>query len=93
VCRYRIDHCYHSYSEEEVTSLEFDGSIKMLKETLCDAQALAVFLQLNASIPHYVDTLQKLINECDRHRPIGPDGKHGDRHTETCGCEDKGVHR
>jgi hypothetical protein len=30
--------------------------------------------------------LQVLIDECDRMRPLGPDGKHGDRHTVECGC-------
>ena len=25
----------------------------------------------------------------DHHRPLGTDGKHGDLHTPTCGCEDK----
>jgi predicted unusual protein kinase regulating ubiquinone biosynthesis (AarF/ABC1/UbiB family) len=25
---------------------------------------------------------------CDAHRPLGPDGKHGDRHTKTCGCDE-----
>lgn len=29
----------------------------------------------------------RLIVDIDRQRPIGPDGKHGGRHTSTCGCE------
>lgn len=36
----------------------------------------------------HIDRLQRLINACDDHRPLGPDGKHGNRHTPTCGCED-----
>lgn len=36
-----------------------------------------------------VDALQQLVDEIDRHRPLGPDGKHGNRHTAYCGCEEK----
>lgn len=64
--------------------------LKMLRETLCTAQGLIVRY---ASPRHDwrgdSDRIQTLINEIDRHRPLGPDGKHGQRHTETCGCEDK----
>lgn len=35
------------------------------------------------------DAMQALINVLHDHRPIGNDGKHGERHTDTCGCEDK----
>lgn len=62
--------------------------IKGLREALCAAQS-----HLLTWMPHgyqpQIFKLQELINECDRHRPLGPDGKHGDRHTATCGCEDK----
>src|SRR5690606_6217621 len=34
------------------------------------------------------DAVQAAINVLDGHRPVGPDGTHGDRHTGTCGCED-----
>lgn len=34
--------------------------------------------------------IQELIDAIDVIRPLGPDGKHGDRHTENCGCQDKG---
>jgi hypothetical protein len=33
--------------------------------------------------------LHELVEEIDRHRPSGSDGKHGNLHTTTCGCEDK----
>lgn len=34
------------------------------------------------------ERIGRLIAEIDRQRPLGPDGKHGGRHTLTCGCED-----
>lgn len=64
-----------------------DG-VKMLRETLCVAQTL-IGLSHQESRKAHIERLQFLVAECDRHRPLGPDGKHGNRHTETCGCEDK----
>lgn len=68
------------------THYALGDSPKMLRETLSVAQFL--FSESNdlRRIEH-IKRLQRLINECDRHRPIGPDGKHGERHTPTCGCE------
>lgn len=64
------------------------GDVKMLRETLCMAQAaLRSSSPGDAQIEDHVERLSALIRECDRHRPLGSDGKHGDRHTETCGCE------
>ena len=31
--------------------------------------------------------IQQLVAVLDRHRPLGPNGKHGGLHTLTCGCE------
>ncbi|WP_238840708.1 hypothetical protein [Prescottella equi] len=56
---------------------------KMLIENLCAQQAHAPDRLIR-------DEMQYLINVLREHRPIGPDGKHGNRHTSTCGCEDKG---
>lgn len=56
-------------------------TLKMIRETLCTAQAFAT-----ESLGHRA-RLQRMIDEIDRQRPLGPDGKHGDRHTPTCGCE------
>lgn len=69
-------------------NLKFDGSLKMLREHLCSAQSLSSLLPSNVSIVSYMDDLQQLINQIDTMRPLGPDGKHGDRHTQHCGCED-----
>jgi hypothetical protein len=54
--------------------------LKMLREVLCEAQNATPKISSKAR-------LQILINEIDRHRPLGPDGKHGELHTSTCGCE------
>lgn len=67
--------------------IEID-SVKMMRETLCIAQNAIHESSVNWS-RSVSKRIQKLINELDKHRPIGPDGKHGDLHTSTCGCEDK----
>lgn len=60
---------------------------KMLRETLCVAQsALGITYRTDLRMREHMARLQRLIAECDRHRPIGNDGKHGDLHTPTCGC-------
>ena len=69
-------------------------SPKSLRETMCVAQfALA---QLRRQLPDYnaggsidlhLEKINQLIDECDRKRPLGPDGKHDRRHTGECGCE------
>lgn len=64
--------------------IEID-SIKMLRETLCRAQSHFGIIH-GTKYKGDIERLQQLINECDRHRPLGPDGKHGGRHTPTCGC-------
>ena len=56
-------------------------------KTLCLAQT-AIGALSGETGRHHIDRLQRLIDACDAHRPLGPDGKHGDLHTETCGCED-----
>lgn len=59
---------------------------KMLRETLCIAQVW-IGRSNDPRREGHIRRIQRLINECDRHRPTGPDGKHGDRHTATCGCD------
>jgi hypothetical protein len=59
----------------------------MLRETLCVAQTEIGNSPWNEDRKReHIDRLQRLIDACDVHRPLGPDGKHGDRHTATCGC-------
>lgn len=63
-------------------------SPKMLREALCVAQSA---LSHQAVSPdRHIAALGRLIDECDRHRPLGNDGKHNDLHTPTCGCETTG---
>lgn len=72
---------------EVVDLTECDVSLKMLREALCIAQA-----DLDDRLDGRRGTslrLQKLINLIDRHRPLDADGRHGNLHTATCGCEDK----
>jgi len=57
-------------------------SVKMLRENLCRQQ---VGQNLPSQLASAVDVL---IVMCDKHRPLGVDGRHGDLHTATCGCVD-----
>ena len=67
----------------------FDGeSVKMVRETFCVAQG-AVGREKHDRWQEHVNRLQRLCDICDQHRPLGPDGRHGNLHTPTCGCEDK----
>lgn len=65
---------------------------KQLKETLCIAQT-ALLEADDGRLGEHIARLQRLINECDVMRPLGPDGKHGDRHTSRCGCDPKDKNR
>jgi len=68
--------------------LNVDISPKSLRETLCIAQTRIVASGIDKDRQgRDVAVLQLLIDECDRHRPLGQDGKHRDLHTATCGCE------
>jgi len=70
------------------TSYEVPDGPKMLRETLCVAQAEISSSPWNEGRKdEHVARLQRLIDVCDVHRPLGADGKHGDRHTPTCGCD------
>lgn len=61
---------------------------KMLRETLCLAQnRLLNSPYASDRNEWHAKVLQRLINDCDRQRPLGYDGKHGSRHTPTCGCD------
>lgn len=67
-----------------------DRDLKMLRETLCEAQiGLAHRPGNNARYWNHVQRINHLIAQIDIFRPLGPDGKHGDRHTPFCGCEDQ----
>lgn len=63
-----------------------EDSLKSLRETFCVAQSS---LGERERTKVHRERLGRIINEIDRQRPLGRDGKHGNLHTETCGCEDK----
>ncbi len=65
------------------------ADLKMLRETLAAAQSAIDDRHEGERAHRHNDRLQQLIDEIDRHRPLGADGTHGDRHTLTCGCEDR----
>lgn len=58
------------------------ASVKMMRETLARLQASPIDSD-------DAERLALLLDELDRHRPLGPAGTHDDRHTSTCGCEDR----
>jgi hypothetical protein len=67
-----------------------DSELKMLRETLCTAQhGLAYRPGDNARFQEHSRRIGALIAQIDIFRPLGPDGKHDNRHTPFCGCEDK----
>lgn len=70
-----------------MTNIHAPDTPKMLRETLCTAQTSIP--PTNPRRPEHIHRLQRLIDDIDRQRPLGPDGKHGNRHTDTCGCADK----
>ena len=76
--------------KKDLTAYVVPDSPKMLKETLCVAQSRIGNSDYDdGRKQEHIERLQRLIDECDYHRPVGPNGKHGNRHTSTCGCEDK----
>ena len=79
--------------EEAVTTLITQhpaDTVKMLRETFCVAQvAIGYHLAPDSRVDEHLARLQRLIDDCDRQRPLGLDGKHGDLHTDVCGCDDE----
>jgi hypothetical protein len=64
-------------------------TLKMIRETLCVAQSAIVSHYGRPTAQSDVDRIQRLIDDIDKQRPLGPDGKHGDLHTEWCQCKDR----
>lgn len=61
----------------------------MVREALCVAQAWLPAVHDGGEALAAIEVLGRLIEDIDRQRPLGPDGKHDDRHTPTCGCDDR----
>jgi hypothetical protein len=69
---------------------QLTDSLKMLRETLCVAQTdINRSGRFDEEARAHADRLGRLIDEIDRQRPLASNGKHGNLHTATCGCEDK----
>lgn len=68
-----------------MSTISTPDSLKMVREHLCLAQG-----RLNGYLGEQErragEAIGRLIADIDRQRPLGPDGRHGDRHTATCGC-------
>ena len=72
------------------------ADLKALREALCVAQIAMGYMLTDpddtedtARLIAQRERIEQIIAEIDRHRPLGPDGKHGELHTPTCGCEDR----
>lgn len=73
----------------ETTTLHTDDHLKTVREALCVAQAaIGNFPNRPTNWPQHIPHLQRLIDDIDRQRPIGSNGKHGNLHTPNCQCED-----
>jgi hypothetical protein len=64
-----------------MTTIKTTDSPKQLHEALCAAE-------IGLIGPHQ-DVLTRLLKAVEQLRPLGHDGKHGDLHTDECGCLDK----
>lgn len=62
------------------------GDPKMAREMLCRAQNALIHYKGGFSESE-IARLGKMIDQIDVLRPLGPDGKHGNRHTDNCGCD------
>ena len=60
--------------------------VKSFREKLCAAQATETSVSVRAFY-------QTVIDQLDEHRPVGPNGKHGNGPlcTETCGCYERNL--
>lgn len=61
-------------------------TLKMVRETLCVAQMTIGRHDASPRCDEHIDRIQRLIEDIDRQRPLGSDGKHGNQHTAFCGC-------
>ena len=69
-----------------MTTYNIPHDPKMVHEAMCMAEWLILYYRPDAL--HYAKIISDLIKECERKRPLGSNGKHGNLHTPECGCED-----
>lgn len=60
------------------------NSLKTAREALCLAEGA---IRYTHGPTPAMWLIAAMIRDIDEQRPLGPDGKHGNRHTPTCGCE------
>jgi len=73
-----------------MSTLSTPDSLKMIRESLCVAQTAMHYADRSNSAQirqSDYDRITRLIEDIDRQRPLGRNGKHGKLHTETCGCD------
>ena len=72
------------------TGIRIEGpELKALREALCVAQGAISREYVGEQRDYgqrYAQRLAVLIERIDEARPLGSDGKHGDLHTDLCGC-------
>lgn len=64
--------------------------LKTLREDLCVAQSALSYYSVTADPNAQIGRIKRrdaIVQQIDKLRPLGPDGKHKNRHTEFCGCE------
>ena len=77
------------HGEAGETAIHTTSSIKIVGEALAFAEtALLHFYPDTGQRAIYAGVIAHLLADVQRQSPTGPDGKHGDRHTPTCGCAD-----
>lgn len=80
------------YSTADLHAYIVPDSPKMMRETLCVAQAGIAELErrgttnAGGSMQSHMDRISRLIEEIDRMRPL-KNGKHDANHTDVCGCK------
>jgi len=73
---------------EAVTTIHTEDTLKSVRETLCVAMTSVGQMPYPADYKRkHVALMQRLCFDIDVQRPLGSDGKHGDLHTPTCGCD------
>ena len=76
-------------AEEHRSVIHSNRTIKTVGEALSYAEtALLKTYPESAQRAHYAEVIAELLRDVARQRPVGSNGKHGELHTPTCGCED-----
>lgn len=88
------------YRGPELTTPLLDmGNPKTARERLCTLQSTFIhdrvadtfYGGMDETDDQMVAWINLLINQIDVIRPLGRDGRHGNLHTEFCGCDNKGT--